>query len=581
MQKFVPRGHGHQQRRPLHAAVPLALGGGHAGLDGLGRDLELLPGLRGGGLPHGGRRRRLGQPSRSSPIRFRRAVSRGARLIVVNPKRIELCDQADLWIRQRPGTDVALFNAMARVILDEGLADHDVRPRAHRGLRRVAGARWSPTRSSTPSGVTGVPADDIAQAARWYARPPFAGSCLIWGMGITQHINGTAQRPRAAEPLAGRRADGLPGLRHLAAARPEQRPGLRRRRLHPDQPARLPALRRRRRSTRFERAWGVRPPGRTGPASSPRWSRAASTGDVRAMYVVGENPLLSEPDLHHAEKAIEPARLPGRAGPLHARDGRARPRVPARGRLRREGRHVHQLRAARAARAPGPAAARPGAARLVDHRRAGQAGRRAASGSTSAASSTTPAPAEIFDEMARLCAVPGRACPTRGWTARAGCSGPARPRPPGHALPLRRVVPAGQGALRPGRRRPPRRPSCPTPTTRSCSTPAGCSTTGTAARSRRRVQGLLELAPRLEIALHPADARRLGVDDGGAAAGGLAARRADRLRPGDRGRAAGRGLRAVREARDSAANFLTNSAADPSSKIPEYKVCAVRLEPLP
>ena len=58
-------------------------------------------------------------------IRFRRAVARGARLIVVNPKRVDLCDQADLWIRQQPGTDVALFNAMARVILDEGLADLD------------------------------------------------------------------------------------------------------------------------------------------------------------------------------------------------------------------------------------------------------------------------------------------------------------------------------------------------------------------------------------------------------------------------------------------------------------------------
>ena len=56
-------------------------------------------------------------------IRLRRAVAGGARLIVINPKRVELCDQADLWIRQQPGTDVALFNAMARVILDEGLAD--------------------------------------------------------------------------------------------------------------------------------------------------------------------------------------------------------------------------------------------------------------------------------------------------------------------------------------------------------------------------------------------------------------------------------------------------------------------------
>src|SRR5262249_42914099 len=58
-------------------------------------------------------------------IRFRRALSRGARIVVINPKRIEICDQADLWIQHKPGTDVTLFNAMARVILDEGLADLD------------------------------------------------------------------------------------------------------------------------------------------------------------------------------------------------------------------------------------------------------------------------------------------------------------------------------------------------------------------------------------------------------------------------------------------------------------------------
>lgn len=56
-------------------------------------------------------------------VRLRRAISRGARLIVVDPKRVELCDQADLWLRQRPGTDVTLFNAIAKVIVDEGLTN--------------------------------------------------------------------------------------------------------------------------------------------------------------------------------------------------------------------------------------------------------------------------------------------------------------------------------------------------------------------------------------------------------------------------------------------------------------------------
>jgi predicted molibdopterin-dependent oxidoreductase YjgC len=94
----------------------------------------------------------------------------------------------------------------------------------------------------------------------------------------------------------------------------------------------------------------------------------------------------------------------------------------------------------------------------------------------------------------------------------------------------------------------------------------------------RRVQGLLELAPRLEVAVNPVDARRLGVDDGGTLR--VVSRRGeltgyahvtDAVRPG-----------AVFvpfvKLGDSAANFLTNAAYDPSTKIPEYKVCAVRLE---
>src|SRR5213593_402575 len=108
-------------------------------------------------------------------IRFRRAVSRGARLIVINPKRIELCDQADLWIAQQPGTDVALFNAMARVIIDEGLADERFIRERTEGYHAWRGALETYTLDYAER-VTGVPARDIAQAARWYARPPFAGS---------------------------------------------------------------------------------------------------------------------------------------------------------------------------------------------------------------------------------------------------------------------------------------------------------------------------------------------------------------------------------------------------------------------
>jgi predicted molibdopterin-dependent oxidoreductase YjgC len=94
----------------------------------------------------------------------------------------------------------------------------------------------------------------------------------------------------------------------------------------------------------------------------------------------------------------------------------------------------------------------------------------------------------------------------------------------------------------------------------------------------RRVEGLLELAPRLEVAVNPVDARRLGVADGGALR--VVSRRGELTGYAQVTEAVRPGAVFVPFVKlgDSAANFLTNAAYDPSAKIPEYKVCAVRLE---
>src|SRR5262249_42866408 len=149
--------------------------------------------------------------------------------------------------------------------------------------------------------ITGVPARDIARAARWYAKPPFRGSCLVWGMGITQHVNGihnahallnlslvTGQLgfPGAGiSPLRGQ--ENVQGCGD-AGCIPTNLPGY--------QGYDAATL------TKFERAWGARPPANPGLVVT-EMIEGCLTGDVRALYVVGENPLLSEPDLHHAEKA--------------------------------------------------------------------------------------------------------------------------------------------------------------------------------------------------------------------------------------------------------------------------------------
>ena len=164
--------------------------------------------------------------------RMRHAVvERGAKLIVINPRRIGMCDYADLWIRERPGTDVALLNAMAKVILDEKLLDESFVEERTEGFDEWL-AVVEKYDLEYAEKITGVPAAQIAGAARMYARPPFGGSCMIWGMGITQHTNGTANVHGLLNLALATRTDRQAGQRRIAAQGPEQRPGLRRRRMH-------------------------------------------------------------------------------------------------------------------------------------------------------------------------------------------------------------------------------------------------------------------------------------------------------------------------------------------------------------
>ena len=521
-------------------------------------------------------------------VRFRRAVSRGARLIVVNPKRVELCEQADLWIQQRPGTDVALFNAMARVIIQEGLADEAfVRARTE-GFHAWQGSleRYSLEYAER---VTGVPARDIAQAARWYARPPVpdragvglppaaaGGSCLVWGMGVTQHVNGI-HNAHALLNLSlvagqmGRPGSGISPLRGQnnvqgcgdAGCIPTNLPGYQ---LYGPETL-----------ARFETAWGVRPPGRTGRVVT-EMVEGCLTGDTRAMYVVGENPLLSEPDLHHAQKAFDQLDfLVVQDLFMHETAERAHVFLPAAAFAEKEGTFTNSERRVQRVRAalPPPGQTRPDwwitaeLARRVAERLGLDVGRQFEYAD----------PGQIFDEMARL--TPFLAGLSHARLDREGGLQWPCPTPdhPGTRYLYAESFPRGRARFIPARQieEAAELPDADYPFVLNTGRLLYHWHGGTLTR---RVQGLLELAPRLEIAIHPTDAGRLGVDTGG------------RLRvQSRRGELTGhaRVTEAVRagavfipfvKLADSAANFLTNAAADPVSKIPEYKVCAVRVERL-
>ena len=235
--------------------------------------------------------------------RMRRAViENGAKLIVINPRRIDMCDFADLWLRPRPGTDVALLNGIANVILSESLEDTSFirdRTEGFDDWKKIV-EKYDPEYVET---VTGVSESDIIAAARMYACPPFSGSCLIWGMGITQHTMGTANAHGLlnlsfVSGQLGKPGSGISPLRGQnnvqgcgdAGCVPNAFPGYQA--ISEDT------------VEKFSAAWG----GANLPTESglvvTDMVPAIDEGRIKAMYVTGENPLLSEPDLAHAEKSF-------------------------------------------------------------------------------------------------------------------------------------------------------------------------------------------------------------------------------------------------------------------------------------
>src|SRR5437867_12009609 len=509
-------------------------------------------------------------------IRFRRAMRRGARVIVVNPKRIELCDQADLWLSPRPGTDAMLFNAMARVIVDEGLADADFIARRTEGVGAWRASLADATLEQAAA-VTGVSAERIAQAARWYAKPPFSGSCLVWGMGITQHTNGihNAHALLHLSLVAGQMGFPGSGISPLRGQNNVQGCG--------DAgciPTNLPGYQQYDPATlaKFETRWGVRPPARPGRVVT-EMIEGCLDGATRALYVVGENPLLSEPDLHHAEKAIGQLEfLVVQDLFMHETAERAHVFLPAAAFAEKEGTFTNSERRVQRVREalPPPGEARPDwwitceLAKRVARRLGMEVG----------GQFDYPGPAAIFDEMARLTPLLAGLSHAR-LDREGGIQWPCpTPDHPGTRYLYAESFPTGRARFVPARE-----------TAEAAELPDRdfpfVLNTGRllyhwhGGTLTRRVQGLLELAPHLEVAIHPSHARRLGVN------------------PGSRIRVASRrgeltGHACVTEAvrpgavfvpfvklEESAANFLTNSAFDPSSKIPEYKVCAVRVERVP
>ena len=234
-------------------------------------------------------------------LEIKKAIGKGAKLIVANPREIDLVRSADLWLRLNPGTDVALLMGMMRVIVDEGLLDLsfiDKRCENFDAFKESLKA----FDLDVVERITGVPRNEVAEAARIYATNKPAA--ILYSDGITQHSHGT-DNVIATANLAmlvgsiGKTSSGVnPLLGHSnvqgacdVGALPDVYPGY--------QAVSNPTIR-----EKFEAAWGCSLPTESGLTLTEIFE-AACQHQIKALYLIGENPALSEPDGKHAREALK------------------------------------------------------------------------------------------------------------------------------------------------------------------------------------------------------------------------------------------------------------------------------------
>jgi len=233
-------------------------------------------------------------------MEMKRAVRRGARLAVSDPRRIWLTEIADWHLQLRPGSDVWLLNAMAHVIVSEGLENRDWLAANTEGFEAVRDTvlRYPPEEAEK---MTGVPAETIREVARAYATTPKAG--IYYTLGITEHTTGTDNvyalsnlvlmtghlgvRSAGMNPLRGQ--NNVQGANDSGAT-PVFYPGYQR--------AEDPEVR-----EKFGRAWGVPQSDRPG-LNLNEMMKAMQRREIRGMYLMGEDIVISEPNVCKVEEAL-------------------------------------------------------------------------------------------------------------------------------------------------------------------------------------------------------------------------------------------------------------------------------------
>jgi len=491
---------------------------------------------------------------------IKRGIRRGMKLIVADPRKIDLVEMSTLWLRQKPGTDVALINGMMRAIIEEGLWDKDYVEERTEGFEELKKA-VEPFTPQVVERITGVPAKDLVEAARLYARAERAS--IAYAMGITQHITGTDNVKSLANlamlcgnmgivsggvnPLRGQ--SNVQGACDMGAL-PNVYPGYQR---VDDETVR----------SRFEKAWEVslsQVPGLT----LMEMMEAARSGKIRAMYIMGENPMLSDPDLAHVEEALRSLEFLVVQDIFLTETARlAHVVLPSASYAEREGTYTNTERRVQRAF---PAIVPIGQSRPDWEIIRGLARRLGHGWNYSSA-------AEIMDEIARV--TPSYGGITYERLDSEGLQWPCPTRDhPGTPILHKGRFTRGKGLFHPIQFIPADElPDEQYPFILTTGRVLYQYHTGTMTRKSRGIEALYPEGP---VEISPEDARSLGIQDGDlveveSRRGSLRARtRVTRRSP--------EGVVFMTfHFHEAAVNVLTNPAVDPVAKIPEYKVCAVRI----
>ncbi len=235
-------------------------------------------------------------------LRMIKAKRKGAKIIIADPRRVPMVRFADIWMQHKPGTDVALLNGMMHVILKENLIKKDFISTMAEGFDDEFKKNIEKYPPEVVSKITGVPADLIVKAARLYGSSERAGT--YYTMGITQHSHGTenvfsianlalmtgnlGKESAGVNPLRGQ--NNVQGSTDMGCT-PNMYPGYQR--------VSIPAIKQ-----KFEDLWKTKLSEKEG-ITSPEMLAAAEKGTFKALYIMGENPVVSDPNMAHTIKALK------------------------------------------------------------------------------------------------------------------------------------------------------------------------------------------------------------------------------------------------------------------------------------